>query len=62
MPAQESRGDALHRAITDLRRVAVLCADAGLSDEGARLLRVGNRLGPFAESPPLHREIDPFRR
>lgn len=50
----------LDQAVQDLRRLAAQCGDAGLPDEGAQLLRVSRQLRPFAESPPVHREIDPF--
>ncbi len=60
MTRENARRGRLNRAIQDLRRLAVLCGDAGFPDEEARLLRVSRKLGLFAEPPPEFREIDPF--
>ena len=50
----------LDQAVQDLQRVAAQCGDAGLLNEEAQLSRLSCQLRPFAESPPVHREFDPF--
>ena len=59
-----STGDkaaSLPAIIVELQQIGHQCREAGLADEGDRLIRVSRQLAPFADSPPIPRKIGPFR-